>query len=234
MNQKLYNNRWLVSGCHGSIYLWARGKNLSYKIAEAETAVKQYVYARDFSDYRWFESPNGTLASGDPAKSRCVRSTCGFLVSIGTNPKPAINTTCLEMINRSISLFVPSTRVSYPLPFAIVTGLYLIRRHRHLLVSKVVLVGLATVAVQPVHQIPVFISLWQTSRHQIFNAPKGHRIHVPKSMTCQVSRWEGMYFIREGIAHGRGVRVFRPMWLLCGKPCKDCLSCLFVQTKLSS
>jgi hypothetical protein len=29
-------------------------------------------------------------------------------------------------------------------------------------------------------------------------------MHVPKPMTVQVSRWE-MYFIREGIAHGRDV-----------------------------
>jgi len=45
INERLYNNRWLVSGCHGSIYLWARGENPSYKVADAEKAVKEYLYA---------------------------------------------------------------------------------------------------------------------------------------------------------------------------------------------
>lgn len=45
INEKLYTNRWLVSGCHGSIYLWDCPENPSYKVAPAKIAIKNYLYA---------------------------------------------------------------------------------------------------------------------------------------------------------------------------------------------
>jgi hypothetical protein len=36
--------RWSVSGNHGSVYLWSREENLLYETADAEKAVKDYIY----------------------------------------------------------------------------------------------------------------------------------------------------------------------------------------------